>query len=170
MHINGSNLMVFVKKGDSMTSIACATNHSLDVQTETISTSCKDSTGRFDTSEPGITKWSMTTENLCSDCAKGCTEEDLFSIMLSRIPVDVAFGLEGDSSNFLEGKVDAPSTGYKPMSTGGVQYKGKAYITSFTKTAQNGQIATFSATFTGTGPIEKAGAIAALPTKAAAKS
>lgn len=170
MHIQGNNLMVFAQKGDKMASIACATSHTLQIDTEVVSTSCKDSTGRFDTSEPGITKWSMTTENLCSDCTKGVTESDLFDMMLSRLPIDVCFGLEGDSANFLEGKVDAPEGGYKPMATGAVQYKGKAYITSFSKTAQNGQIATFSATFTGTGPIEKAGAIAALPTKAAAKS
>ena len=169
MHINGSNLMVFVEVEGKMKSIACATNHTLDVQMETISTSCKDSTGRFDTSEPGLTSWSMTTENLCSDCQKGATEETLFSIMMSRLPVNVVFGLEGDSSNFLEGKVDAPAAGYAPKATGAVQYKGQAYITAFQKTAQNGQIATFSATFTGTGPIEKAGAIAALPTKAAGK-
>lgn len=168
MHINGSNLMVFMTKGGKPTSIACATSHSLDINMETISTSCKDSTGRFDTSEPGLTSWSMTTENLCSDCSKGVSEADIFDAMMSRLPVDVVFGLEGDSANFLEGKVDAPDAGYKPMDTGSVQYKGKAYITSFQKTAQNGQIATFSATFTGTGKIEKAGAVAALPTKKAA--
>ena len=167
MHINGSNLMIFIEVDGKSKSIACATNHTLDVNMETISTSCKDSTGRFDTSEPGLTSWSMSTENLCSDCSKGATESDLVDIMLSRLPVKVVFGLEGDSANFLAGKIDAPAAGYSPKATGGVQYSGMAYITAFQKQAQNGQIATFSATFTGTGPIEKAGAIAALPTKAA---
>lgn len=161
--------MVFVEVGGKAKSIACATNHTLDINMETISTSCKDSTGRFDTSEPGLTSWSMTTENLCSDCTKGATESDLADILFSRLPVKVVFGLEGDSQNFLEGKVDAPAAGYSPKTTGAVQYSGMAYITAFQKTAQNGQIATFSATFTGTGPIEKAGTIAALPTKAAGK-
>lgn len=167
MHINGSNLMMFVTKDGKLTSVACATNHTLDVQTETISTSCKDSSGgKWDTSEPGMSSWSMTTENLCSDCSKGVSEADLFEMMLSRLPVVVCFGLEGDSANLLEGKVEAPAAGYKP-SDKYPQYKGSAYITSFQKTAQNGQLATFSVTFTGTGKLEKTGAIAALPTKKA---
>ncbi len=156
MHISGSHLMMFVEVNGSMKSIACATSHSLDINSEVISTSCKDSSGgKWDTSEPGMSSWTMSTENLCSDCSKGVTEETIVELMLSRKPVTICFGLEGNSPDFLEGKLeDAPATGWTP-STKAPQYKGTAYITSFNKTAQNGQLATFSATFTGTGALQK---------------
>ncbi len=156
MHYNGSNLMVFVEVNGTIKSIACATNHSMDINTEVISTSCKDADGgKWDSSEPGLSSWTMSTENLCSDCTKGATEADLVDIMLSRKPVVVVFGLEGNSPDYLDGKLeDAPATGWTP-STKAPQYKGKAYITAFNKTAQNGQLATFSATFTGTGALQK---------------
>lgn len=159
--INGQDLMVFVQKDGKYTAVAFATNHTLDVSMEQIDASTKDNgNGYWSNSEPGMMSWSITTENLMSDDgSNGYDYNGLFSIMLKRETVDVCFGLKSslngeDVTN--DGSFNAPTSGWTPDETN--CYTGKAYITSLSVTATNGEKATYNATFTGAGALILKGA------------
>lgn len=160
MTLQGQDLMVFVKNGESYNSIAYATSHTLDVSMDQTDTSTKDNgVGYWSNSEPGLMSWTMSTENLMSDTAEnGLSYNSLFEIMLKRQTVDVVFSLQTNNTDY-EGKIDqefeVPSTGWTPDTTN--NYHGKAYITSLSVTATNGEKASYSATFTGAGALLKAG-------------
>ena len=152
--------MVFVNNGTKLQSIAYATNHTLEVSMNTTDTSTKDNgNGLWQNSEPGMMSWSMSTENLMSDSAQnGLSFNSLFDIMLKRQTVEVAFALQTNNIDYA-GKLDtvfeAPSDGWTPDTAN--QYHGKCYITSLNITATNGEKATYTATFTGAGNLQKTG-------------
>ena len=161
MTLNGQDLMVFVKSGSTFKSIAYATNHTLDVSMEQIDASTKDNgVGYWSNSEPGMMSWSMSTENLMSDTAEnGLSYNALFEIMLKRETVDVVFSLQTNNVDYtkkLNEEFKAPTAGWTSDATN--NYQGKAYITSLSVTATNGQKATYTATFTGAGALLKMGA------------
>ena len=158
MTINGSDLMLFVDKGGVKKSIAYATNHTLEVSADTKETSTKDNgNGIWQNSELGMMSWTTSSENLCSDSAEnGLSYNDLFEIFLSRQTVDIVFSLQSNNQNFdikNEESFTAPSTGWSPDATN--NYHGKAYITSLSLTAQNGEKATFSVSLQGAGALIK---------------
>ena len=160
MTLNGQDLMVFVKNGDSYSSVAFATNHTLDVNMEQIDASTKDNgVGYWSNSEPGLMSWSMSTENLMSDSAEnGLSYNALFELMLKRETVEVYFSLQTNNVDYaskLGEEFTVPNTGWTYDNTN--NYHGKAYITSLSVTATNGQKATYTATFTGAGALLKAG-------------
>lgn len=161
MILNGSDLMVFVNNGTSYNSIAYATSHTLDVSMDSTDISTKDNgNGIWQNSEPGMMSWSMSTENLMCDVAEhGMNINDLFDLMLKRTPVDVVFSLQTNNIDYAS-KIDTefvcPDSGWTKDDTN--NYHGKAYITSLSITANNGEKATCSATFTGAGGLMKAGA------------
>ena len=153
MTINGQDLMVFVKESTgNYKSIAFATNHTLDVSMEQIDASTKDNgVGYWSNSEPGMMSWSMTTENLMSDSGEnGYDYNQLFKLMLERKTVEVCFGLQSNGTHDINTEYQAPPTGWT-VSEG--YYHGKAFITSLSVTATNGEKATYSATFTGAGAL-----------------
>lgn len=158
--INGSDLMVFAKKGDQLQSIAYATSHQLNVTMNTKDTSTKDNgNGMWQNSEPGLASWTLQSDNLMSDAAEnGLSMNDLFDMFLNRVPVDVAFSLQTNNPDYstkLDQEFTAPETGWTPDAAN--QYRGKALITSLNVTAQNGEKATASVTFTGCGNLQKVG-------------
>ncbi len=80
--------------------------------------------------------------------------------MIARQTVDVVFSLEGDSTDYDAGKLDAvPSGGWKPKATNG--RKCEAPINSVSRNAPDGEYATLSIQMTGVGALEKVGAITA---------
>lgn len=141
--IKGGALMAFV--GGKST--ACATSHTLSINLETKETSSKDSGGGWGTSEAGILSWSAKSENIASAGDKGLTYDDLVDLMVAREPVDLIFGPKSETAE------DVPEGGWTPLA--GKGRKGKAYITSVEENAPNGENATFTVDFTGTGPLEK---------------
>lgn len=161
MKINGSDLMVFATVGGKLKSIAYATNHVLDTQMNTKDTSTKDDgNGMWQNFEAGLMSWTMQTDNLMSDAAEnGASVNDLFDIYLKREPIEVAFSLQTNNPDYSK-KLDepfvAPDGGWTPDTKN--QYHGQALITSINVTAQNGEKATCSVTFTGCGNLQKMGA------------
>lgn len=154
-------------------SIAFATSHTLELSLDTREISTKDNGGKWSEVEAGIISWTMQSENLVGNPGEGKGYDDLVDAMIARQPVDVVFALEGDSTNYDGGKLDAvPSTGWKPKTGNG--RKGKALITSVSLNAPNGEYATMSISLTGVGALEKVGAITApstsTQTMAAAKA
>lgn len=167
--IKGENLMLFM----GGKSIAFATSHTLELSLDTREISTKDNGGKWSEVEAGIISWTMQSENLVGNPGEGKGYDDLVDAMIARQPVDVVFALEGDSTNYDGGKLDAvPSTGWKPKTGNG--RKGKALITSVSLNAPNGEYATMSISLTGVGALEKVGAITApstsTQTMAAAKA
>lgn len=135
--INGSDLMVFM----GGKSIAYATSHSLSISAETNDVTSKDS-GNGDWSAASIKKlsWECSTENLYSKEAYS----QLYAAMIAKNAVTLVIDLK-------EGET-LPSDGWTPA-TGGTGYTGSAIITSLEMSAPDGDNATFSATFTGTGAL-----------------
>ena len=135
--INGSDLMVFM----GGKSIAYATSHSLTISAETNDVTSKDS-GNGDWSSATVKKfsWECSTENLYSKEAYS----QLYTAMIAKSPVTLVIDLkEGDTLQ---------EQGWTPVASG-TGYTGSAIITSLEMTAPDGDNATFSATFTGTGAL-----------------
>lgn len=153
MITKGGDLMLFVDGK----SIAYATNHTITISADTKETSTKDSGGLWQTSEVNMLSWSCTSENLIGDPMAGIGYDELFAYMVARKPITGVFALEGDSANFMEGKLGAaPSTGWKAKANDG--YTGQMVITNLEKNAQNGENATLKVDFTGVGeltPVKK---------------
>lgn len=141
--IKGGDLMLFV----GGKSIAFATSHSLSISGETTETSNKDAGGKWQTSEVNILSWSGQSENLYSADGEGNNFDDLFDIMLTRQPVTAVFALKSSEAD------NVPTGGWTPASSG--TYTGQVFITSLEANAPNGENATFTVQFTGTGALTK---------------
>lgn len=141
--IKGGDLMVFM----SGKSISLATNHTLSINGDTQDTSNKDDGGDWGSSEVSLLSWEASTENLYTlDTTDGNTYDDLFDAMVNKTQLDLVFAKKSESGT------QVPSGGWTTASNG---YKGKACITSLELNAQNGEYATYSATFTGIGALTK---------------
>lgn len=159
MIIKGQNLMCFA----GGKSIAFATNHTLEVSGETISTSTKDNAGgEWETSEMGLLSWTCSSENLVGDPRSGLGYDELFDMMVKKQPVDLVFALKSTTSTPGEA-YEAPTGGWTAKTNDG--HKGKAYITSLTLNAPNGENSTMSVTFTGCGALTKVSTTATAGTK-----
>ena len=140
--VKGDELMVFDASGHS---IAYATNHTLTLSGDATDISSKDH-GAWGAKAVNKINWEITTENLYTDDAF----DTLMTSMTARTAVTVFFGHHTSVSG-------TPADGDIAYWTGmdGQTYTGKAYITSLTVNANNGENATFSATFTGVGSFTK---------------
>lgn len=148
----GGDLMLFV----GGKSIAFATNHTLSISADTKETSTKDSGGLWQTSEVGMLSWSCSSENLIGNPMAGIGYDELFDMMVARKPITGVFALEGNSTDYAEGKLGAaPTTGWTAKSGDG--YTGQMVITSLEKNAPNGENATLKVDFTGIGELKKVG-------------
>lgn len=141
--IKGGVLMLFVNSK----SVACATSHELTINTETKETSSKDAGGAWETSEAGISSWEASSENIASTGTAGLTADDLIDLQLQRQPVTLVFGEKSGTGEMV------PDTGWTPKADSG--RTGQAFITSVKQNAPNGDIATFTVNFKGTGPLAK---------------
>ena len=146
----GGDLMLFVNGK----SIAFATNHTLSISADTKETSTKDSGGLWQTSEVGMLSWSCSSENLVGNPMAGIGYDELFEMMVARKPITGVFALEGDSTDYAEGKLGAaPTAGWTAKSGDG--YTGQMVITSLEKNAPNGENVTLKVDFTGIGELKK---------------
>lgn len=143
----GKNLQVLLNGK----SIALATSHSLDITINTADTTTKDSDGKFLQNETTTIQWSLQSENLCSFGTDGSDTQTVLDLALVGTPVTVVFGLVTP----LDAVV--PTGGFTVNSTASDKfaYTGSAIITSISVSANNGEKATYSVTFTGTGALTK---------------
>lgn len=154
--INGSDLMLFIDG----TSIALATNHTLQVTMATKDTSTKDNgLGMWSNFEAGLMSWNVSSENLMSVASSnGKSINEVFDLYLQRKPVKVVFGLQSNNQDFtqkLETEWDVPDGGWKPDTAN--HYEGDALITDFSINAPNGEKATASISLTGCSNLKKIG-------------
>ena len=95
---------------------------------------------------------------MCDTAEHGMNINDLFDLMLKRETVDVVFSLQTNNIDYaskIDSEFEVPETGWTNDTAN--NYHGKAYITSLSITANNGEKATCSATFTGAGALMKTG-------------
>lgn len=142
MIVKGKDLMIFKKDGSTYKALAHATNHTHSASREMKESSSKD-TGSWGSSEPGRINWTINTENLFIEN----DYDTLMSAFISGERLTVAFSI---ASNATEGTI--PSGGWL-ISEGG--WEGEVLISQIDANAQNGENATYSATFTGVGEYKK---------------
>jgi hypothetical protein len=141
--IQGGTLMLFL----SNKSIPLATNHTLRISAETNDNSNKDvASGIWASSSVKQLSWEATTDNLYSHNGAG----SLFQLMADRAQIPALFCAKSQSDT-----APLPESGTWTPSTTHVQFSGNVIITSLEITAQNGENATFSATFTGVGALTR---------------
>ena len=148
--LKGDELMLF---NSNQEAFAWATNHTLTLSTSTQEVSTKDH-GVWNATNVTKISWEITTENLTSI-------EDynaLYDMMTNREPVTVYFGLVGnyDENGLVRagGTVQAWQLDSTVEDDTYINYrKGNAVITNLQLNAPTGENSTFSATFTGVGPL-----------------
>lgn len=150
----GAYLMAFLKVDNAFKAIAMARTHTLKVNTDTKETTSKDSGGKFQTSEAGITSWEATSENAyCADEANpGLTYDDLLDLQLAQTPVTLVLGMASQHQGATPVDTVPAATGWTP---GTGCRTGEALITSLELNMPNDDKASFTVTFTGTGPLAK---------------
>lgn len=143
----GKNLQVLM----GGKSIGLATSHSLSITVNTADTTTKDSAGQWSDAEVTTMQWSMTTDNLCSHGTDGSDTEAMIDATLVGAKVTVLFGLVTP----IDAQVPTGGFTVNDSATDKFAYTGQAIITSISVTANNGEKATFSVTFTGVGALTK---------------
>lgn len=158
--INGSDLMLFLaKENGTKKSVAFATNHSLDISGDSEAITNKDEGGgKWQSNEVSTLGYTITSESLTS--TSGFSYSDIFDLMIARKPVDIIFGLEGDSTDFDDNKLTSVPEGgsWTPQDaqdTPSFKYSGKAVITGLSLAAQAGSKSTMTINLSGTGPLVK---------------
>lgn len=146
--VRGQELMLFYNNE----SIAFATSHTLTVTGNTADISSKDH-GAFAASTITSISWEVSSENLYTDDQYN----KLFDLMVNkREPISIIFGhYSNDTELATLGIVDSEVESWTAPTASTVYYEGKAYLTSLTANAANGDNATFSVTLSGVGKLEQ---------------
>lgn len=150
--ILGKKLMLFVKDGETYTSIAYATNHTFTTSASTVSVASKDDAdvasgaGKWDSQDLDMFSWSISAENLFAYEGNGMTCDKVMELYLAGTLLEVKFGLAQTSTT------GAPTEGWAQESQ--KMLSGTAYITSLDINASNDGRATMSISLTGKGAVK----------------
>ena len=145
-NILGEQIQLFL----SGKTLACATSCSVNISSDDIDVSCKDSAG-FNSTIPGRITWTAQSDNLfiVSEFDK------LVDAMLNKTVLTLAFSTVGNwgskTAPDVEGHV-VPTGGW---TSAGDMYTGQVTISSIDLTADNGSVATYSVQFNGHGALAK---------------
>lgn len=134
----GKDLMLFIDGK----AIALATSCKLGLSAETIDTQSKDS-GIWTEKDIKKLSWNASSENVFSADADANSYDKLFALFLAHKPVVLKFGVVGN-----------PDVNEMPAA-GWTLATGSAVITSLEANAPDGDKATLSISFEGTGPLAK---------------
>ena len=136
----GKDLMLFV----GGKALALATSCKLSISAETIDTQSKDS-GIWAEKDIKQLSWNGSSENLFSADDKVNGYDVLLDLMLKRKPIEAKFGIPANADSD-----EVPSSGWTLPAA---SYSGNVLITNLELNAPDGDKATFSATFEGTGKL-----------------
>ena len=142
-YIKGNDLMLFQQIESAWKALGAATNHTLNASREILETANKD-TGIFGDNEAGKVTWSLETENMY-------VIEDYNALMdafLAGEKLKVSFAIASNADS-VDGK---PAEGWTRGNDG---YEGEVIITTLNANAPYNETATYTATFTGCGPLKK---------------
>lgn len=145
-NLMGEELQLWV----SGETLGCATSCSVDISSDDIDVSCKD-TGKWGATKRGKMSWTIS-----SDCLFAVADyTKLVDAMIAGTYVNVEFGTvenySGATAPDAEGHV-VPEGGWTNK---GDLYYGVATISSINLTADNGALATYSVTLNGVGALTK---------------
>lgn len=136
----GKDFMLFV----GGKALALATSCKLSISAETIDTQSKDS-GIWTEKDIKKLSWNGSSENLFSADDKVNGYDVLLDLMLKRKPIEAKFGIPANADSD-----EVPSFGWTLPAA---SYSGNVLITNLELNAPDGDKATFSATFEGTGKL-----------------
>ena len=136
----GKDSMLFV----GGKALALATSCKLSISAETIDTQSKDS-GIWTEKDIKKLSWNGSSENLFSADDKVNGYDVLLDLMLKRKPIEAKFGIPANADSD-----EVPSSGWTLPAA---SYSGNVLITNLELNAPDGDKATFSATFEGTGKL-----------------
>lgn len=146
--IMGEAIQVFL----SGQTLACATSCKVNISSDDIDVSCKDSAG-FNNTIQGKISWTVTSDNLF--CVADYTK--LVNAMLNKTVLDLTFAgvsnMSGATTPDADGHV-VPSGGWTSAND---LYYGKVTVSSIELSADNGAVATYSVTFNGKGALTAGG-------------
>ena len=135
--MNSTDVVIQISTdGSSYDIVGRATSASLSVSMETRSITTKDSAG-WDENLEGLKSWSLSGDGLVTYSISGEyeTPDELFTILSNRTAIDVKFG---------------------SMTSGEIDYSGKAYLVSYEQEAGVEENVTYSFSITGTGVLTQA--------------
>ena len=136
----GKDFMLFV----GGKALALATSCKLSISAETIDTQSKDS-GIWTEKDIKKLSWYGSSEDLFSADDKVIGYDVLLDLMLKRKPIEAKFGIPANADSD-----EVPSSGWTLPAA---SYSGNVLITNLELNAPDGDKATFSATFEGTGKL-----------------
>lgn len=138
----GKDLMLFIEGK----AIALASSCKLTLSSETIDTQSKDS-GIWTEKAVKKLSWNASSENLFSADSDANSYDALFALALAHEEITLRFGITSNED------VNEMPVGGWTLKDGA--YTGKAVITSLDANAPDGDKATLSISFEGTGPLAK---------------
>lgn len=138
--VYGGDLMIFL--GENETPAAFSTNATLTLNLSEREISSKDS-GDYTEVVGGKFDWSMTTDALMNltGITGTLSTKEVLQYFLAKVPVEIIFGSKSGTT---------PSW---TVDTSKVYFTGTALITSMSFNASNGETATYSVNFKGTGAL-----------------
>ena len=137
--IKGQNLRILV--GGKC--VAMATSCTFHVSAQLEDSSTKDSVGDWQEQEVTGLSWDAQTDSLVTledNGTNGELPQDLLGLIINKTKVTITFDQTAGTNN-------------RVAQNSAIKRTGEAYVTDVTITAQNRQNSTFSAKFTGTGPL-----------------
>lgn len=140
--INGTDIVVKFGTKDSEIAVYCSTTCTLNINAATLGAACKDG-GNWDQNLEGNKSWDVSVDGLYQiETANGFV--DISDLLVDdSIPNDVSVVIGKEI-------VPAPATGEW---TG--YWTGQAVCTTTSLTGPDGELATWTAAFTGNGPLIK---------------
>lgn len=152
----GEQLQLWVGTGTSAHTLACATSLSVNINSDSIDVSCKD-TGKYGASMAGKINWDIST-----DCLFIVDDYSaLVDALIAGTPLTATWATVSnyEAANAAggdeEGHIFNNTT--KAQSSNDLYY-GKVVLTGVSLTADNGALSTYSVTMQGKGAINKGGA------------
>ena len=137
--IKGQNLRILV--GGKC--VAMATSCTFHVSAQLEDSSTKDSVGDWQEQEVTGLSWDAQTDSLVTledNGTNGELPQDLLGLIINKTKVTLTFDQTAGTNN-------------RVAQNSAIKRTGEAYVNDVTITAQNRQNSTFSAKFTGTGPL-----------------
>jgi len=135
--MNSTDVVIQISTdGSTYDIVGRATSASLSVSMETRDITTKDSAGWQENLE-GLKNWSLSGDGLVTYSISGEyeTPDELFTILSNRTAIDVKFG---------------------SMTSGEIDYSGKAFLVSYEQEAGVEESVTYSFSLTGTGTLTQA--------------
>lgn len=143
--IKGDQLQAWIGVNGVWLNPKWATSHTLTITGNTVDVATKDH-GFWGASEVGNLSWEVTAECLYSDN----DFDKLFDFMVGSQKLDVVFA---QVRNYDANGLTSVGGNVEKWEPAAQQRKGKCVITSLNANANTGENATFSITFTGSGPL-----------------